>query len=161
MYSKITIMYKKLRKLAIWKKLLILLVLGVIVFVGWFVYAIVTDAPPSFFPLDNPRGEYKITRNCPNGQGWTEQFQGQGYAYCVEYRGPDVFMNDESGNTNFFRITVGKSNIGLEQFVGKQVRIVKGKYVSSSKQCIKNNCVNINGPYVVLNIDNLELVENQ
>ncbi len=148
-------------KLSVWKKISLTIVLGIGVFASWFVYAIITDKPPSFFPLDSSQGKYIITKNCPNGQGWTEQFQGQGYAYCVEYKGSDVFMNDESGNTNFFRITVGKSNVDLEPFVGKQVRLVSGQYVSSSKQCIQNDCVNINGPYVVLNIDSLKLAEDQ
>ncbi|MBI2327509.1 hypothetical protein HYU92_04280 [Candidatus Curtissbacteria bacterium] len=154
-------MYKKLLELAAWKKLLILMAFGVIVFVGWFIYAIVTDAPPSFFPLDNPQGEYTITKVCPAGQGNIEQVVSPGNAYCVEYRGNEVFTGDSNTKSTFFRITIGNSKVDLEPYVGKEVKNIKGKYVGSSKQCIQNNCVDIGGPFVVLNIDSLTSVENQ
>ncbi|QQG43333.1 MAG: hypothetical protein HYW45_04015 [Candidatus Daviesbacteria bacterium] len=141
------------------KKVLLILTLAIFAFIGWFARAIFTDEPPHFFPLNNSKGEYRITKNCPNGQGWQEQFQGQGNAYCVEYKGPDVFINNENGNTNFFRITVGKSDIDLEQFNGKRVKYIEGKYTSSSKQCIQNKCIEIYGPLAVLNIEKLEIAE--
>jgi hypothetical protein len=158
-------MLKIIIKLPIWKKILLLVLVGVVgtigIFVSLFVIAIIADAPPTFFPLNNPQGSYKITKNCPAGQGWVEEFNGQGRAYCVEYKGPDVFMNVKNGNTDFFRITVGKSTVDLEPYVGKQVRINRGKYVSSSKQCIQDDCVDIQGPYVVLNINDITLVEEK
>lgn len=147
-----------MKKLAA-KKILPIIAVAVFAFIGWFAWEIFTDEPPHFFPLNNSQGEYRITKNCPNGQGWQEQFQGQGNAYCVEYKGPDVFMNDQSGNTNFFRITVGKTDMDLEQFNGKRVKNIDGKYTSSSKQCIQNKCIDIYGPLVVLNIDKLDAAE--
>ena len=141
------------------KKMLLLATVAILAFIGWFAWKIFTDEPPHFFPLNNSQSEYKVTKNCPTGQGRQEQFQGQGSAYCVEYKGSNVFMNNESGNTNFFRITVGKSKVDLEPFNGKKVKNIEGKYTSSSKQCIQNNCSDIYGPLVVLDIDNLEVAE--
>src|SRR3989344_3139383 len=152
-------MFRKFLKLKLWQKALLVVIFSFVVFVAWFIYAIVTDEPPHFFPLNNSQGKYTITKNCPNGQGWREQFSGQGYAYCVEYKGADVFMNDESGNTNFFRITVGKSAIDLEPLIGKEVKSIEGKYVGSRKQCIQDKCVDIGGPYVVLDVNSSELVD--
>lgn len=139
----------------------VLLIIGLMVcaFIGWFAWQVFTDEPPSFFPLNNSHSEYRITKNCPTGQGWDEQIQGQGYAYCVEYKGPDVFMRNENGNNNFFRITVGNSKIDLAPFNGKKVRNVQGKYTTSPKQCIQDKCVDIYGPMVVLNIDWLEVAD--
>lgn len=150
-------MYKKLFKLATWKKILILAVLGLAVFAGWFIYEIVTDEPPNFFPLNDAQAEYRITKNCPDGQGWVEQTQSQGNAYCLEYRGNNVLWKEDHSNSNFFSITIGKSNINLETYIGKKVKNVKGTYTSSGKQCIQNTCVDISGPYVVVNIDSMEL----
>lgn len=150
-------MYKRLLKLAAWKKILIVVALGLIVFVGWFLYEIVTDEPPNFFPLNDAQAEYRITKNCPNGQGWIEQARAQGNAYCLEYRGNNVLWKEDHSNSHFFSVTIGKSNINLETYIGKKVKNVKGKYTSSVKQCIQNKCVNISGPYVVVNIDSLEL----
>lgn len=141
------------------KKLLLLLGVGIVAFVAWFVWAIITDEPPHFFPLDNVQAEYRVSKKCPNGQGWNEQVQAEGEGYCIEYKGSDVFSNDVQGNTNFFRITVGQSKINLEPFVGKRVKNIKGKYVSSNKQCVNGKCIDIGGPYVVLNIDELDLAE--
>lgn len=149
-------MYKKLLKLAAWKKILIVVAFGLIAFVGWFVYEIVTDEPPNFFPLNDVEAEYKITKNCPNGQGWVEQTQLQGNAYCLEYRGNNVLWKEDHSNSNFFSITIGKSNVNLETYIGRKVKNVRGKYTNSGKQCIQNKCVDINGPYVVVNIDSLE-----
>jgi hypothetical protein len=153
-----TIMYKELLKLATWKKVLILLFLGLVIFAGWFVYEIVTDEPPNFFPLGDTQAEYRITKNCPNNQGWVEQTQGEGIAYCLEYRGNNVLWKEDHGNSNFFSITIGKSNIDLSNYVNKKVKNIKGKYTSSGKQCIQNKCTDIGGPFVVVNIDRLELV---
>lgn len=114
---------------------------------------------PNFFPLKKSQGDYQITKNCPSGQGWGEHFAGEGNAYCVEYRGSDVFMNSQSGNSNFFRITVGKSAIDLEPFNEKKVKNIEGKFTSSSKQCVQDRCIDIYGPLAVLDIDKLELAK--
>lgn len=146
------------------KRVLIGTALGIVACVllvaGIIAFEIVTDEPPQFFPLDNPAGEYTITKMCPGAQGWQEN-NGSSVAatlgYCVEYKGRDIFMNKENGSSNFFRITVGKSAIPIESLVGKRVKNIHGHFVSSSKQCISGKCIDIGGPVVVLNIDNLQL----
>lgn len=130
----------------------------ILIFLGWFIWAVLNDEPPQFFPLHNSQGTYLITRKCP-GQGNTERFHPKGAIYCVNYKGSGIFMNEENGNTNFFSVTVGKSKVDLKKFEDKQVKNIKGKFVTSSKQCIEDHCVNIKGPYVVLDIDTLDLAE--
>lgn len=142
-----------------WKRVIFLTVICLSIFVGWFIWEIATDEPPQFFPLNNPQGEYRITKKCPGGQGWVEKPQLSDNGYCLEYKGPDVFLNDNHGNTNYFSITIGKSPIDLEAYVDKRVKNIKGKYTSSSKQCIQNKCIEIYGPLVVVDIDKLELAE--
>ena len=154
---KMTIINKKLLKLAAWKKIIIFVAFGLMIFVGWFVYEIVADEPPIFFPLNDTQAEYRITKSCPNGQGWVDQTQAQGNAYCLEYRGNNVLMKEDHGNSNFFSITIGRSDINLETYIAKKVKNVKGKYTSSGKQCIQNKCIDIGGPYVVVNIDSMEI----
>jgi len=139
------------------KKPIRIIAICILIFICWFVWALYTDEPPHFFPLNNPKGEYLITKNCPGGQGWDKKQVGESNAYCVEYAGPDVFMNEKEGNSGFFRITVGKSNIDLEPFLNKKVKNIEGKYTQSSKQCIQGKCTHIYGPLVVLNIDKLEM----
>lgn len=117
------------------------------------------NKPPNFFPLNNSQGNYKITKNCPEGQGWEENTKATGDFYCVEYKGTDVFGVDNGKKINFFRVTVGKSKINLSSFLNKNVINIKGKYSVSSSQCINSKCGNINGPLVVLDIDNLEVAE--
>ncbi len=141
------------------KKIVISLLLIVGGFLAWFIWLIVTDKPPSFFPLNNSSAEYTVSKKCSHGQGWNEDDETQDKGFCIEYKGNNVFMNDSSGNTNFFRITVGKSKIDLEPFVGKEVKNVKGNFVTSNKQCINNRCIDIGGAYVVLDISELELAE--
>ncbi len=144
-----------------WKKIFLFLVAFVIILIGvmvGFLYLILNDEPPYFIPLNNSQGQYKITKSCPQGQGNNENFHDKGDGYCVEYKGPGVFRSDQNGN--FFRVTIGKSRINLAPYVGKRVKNIKGKYVSSSKQCIQDRCISIGGPFVVLNIDSLEAVAN-
>ncbi len=157
-----TMKKKSLHSCPTWKKILSLLFLGILILVGTFIYGIITDEPPKFFPLDDAQAEYTITKNCPSGQGWQEpRISDLNAAYCLEYRGDHVlWLDDFHQNTKFFSITIGKSPIDLEPFVGKRVKNVKGKFASSSKQCIQKQCVAIGGPFVVLNIDNLELVQD-
>lgn len=151
-------MYKQLLKFTAWKKTLIIVALGTIAYVVWFGYKIFTVEPPDFFPLNDTQAEYRVTRNCPIGQGWVEQTGIQGSAYCLEYRGNNVLMKEDHNDSTFFSITIGKSNINLETYEGKIVKNIKGKFTSSDKQCIKNKCIEIGGPFVVANIDRLELV---
>lgn len=137
------------------KKVIYMVLVIVVIFLVFVAYEIITYKQPIFFPLDNSQGKYKITKKCPNSQGWIEDVTTQSRAYCVEYKGSNVF-NDNDGNSSFFRITVGKSDVDLEQYLDKQVKNIKGDFVSSKKQCILNKCVDI-GTRVVLNVDSLEL----
>jgi uncharacterized protein YbdZ (MbtH family) len=128
-------------------------------YLGLFLWLGFHDDTPHFFPLNNPNGEYMVTKNCPGGQGWKEQVEDKGKAYCIEYKGKEVFLNKESGSTNFFRITVGKSMTDLQPYLNKKVKNIQGEYKSSSKQCIQQKCIDISGPLVVLDIDHLELAQ--
>lgn len=152
-------MYKKLLKLAAWKKVLVFVVLGLVIFVGWFVYEIITDEPPHFIPLNDPQAEYRIIKGCPNAQGWGESKDFQGNAYCLEYRGDNVLMKEEHNNSEFFTITIGKSSMDLQPYEGKKVINIKGRYTSSDTQCIQNTCTKIGGPFVVVNITHIELAQ--
>lgn len=127
--------------------------------IGWFVWAILTDKPPTFFPLNDKNATYAITKNCPGGQGWVEASGKYGDAYCLEYRGDHVFMKETHDNSEYFSITIGRSNIDLEPLVGRTVKNIDGEYASASKQCVLDVCTDIGGPYVVVNINSLEMTE--
>jgi len=129
-----------------------LLLLLTILTIAWAIY---TDEPPQFFPLDNPKGVYQITKGCPQAQGWEENGLTSGKAFCVAYKGPGVLLDAESGNNHFFSITVGKSKVDLTQYLGKEIKGIRGKWSNSSEQCIKGACIEINGPFVVLDIDDV------
>lgn len=154
-----------MRKINIKKVLLTVLLtvgLGVLLFVGWFVWAIVSEDQPQFFPLNNSKARYTIVKSSKMGQGWDEKEATNSSElpeprYYVEYRGNNVFADDH--NNNFFRVTVGNSKIDLEPFIGKDVVVTKGKFVSSSKQCIVYKCIDIYGPFVVLNVDELQFAK--
>jgi hypothetical protein len=142
-------------------KLILIVFLSIGVFFLWFVWQLINEQPPEFFPLDNHLARYTIIKSSTLFQGWDKgamrsysQVPDLDSRYYVEYRGEGVF-NDEKKN-NFFRITVGNSKVDLSTFIDKDVRIIKGKFVSSSKQCIVNNCVDIYGPYIVLDIDSIQ-----
>lgn len=117
------------------------------------------DETPHFFPLDNPHGEYTITKKCPHGQGIIKKYNIVGEAYCLEYRGEGVIATEPQINNDFFRITIGRSDIDLEQLNGKQVKNLTGKFTGSSQQCINEKCIDIGGPYAVLDITSLEIAE--
>jgi hypothetical protein len=152
--------YKKFKKLPVWKKVLVFLFGSIVAFAAWFYYAVITDEQPQFFPLDDPKAEYRITKTCPVAQGWGKRHpELKGDGYCVEYTGDHVLMKEDNGNTQIFTITVGNSDVALEPLLGKKVKNIKGKFVSSSKQCIQDECMYINGPHVVLSIDSLEVVK--
>jgi hypothetical protein len=137
----------------------ILLILGaILLFILWFIWAIITDPPPQFFPLDDAQAEYRITHSCPSSQGWGPPRGQEDIAYCVEYRGKQVFGDSDHGNGYYFAITVGHSKVDLEPYLNQSVTNLKGKWNSSSKQCIRNKCVSIGGPYVVLDVHDLDLV---
>lgn len=127
--------------------------------IGWFIWAIVNDKPPQFFPLNNPKGKYFVTKNCPpQGNHDNPRPEDPGELYCVIYRGKNVFMNEDNGKTEAFTVMVAKSRIDLNTFENKYIKNIKGEFVNSSQQCIKDKCVDLGGPWVVLNIDNLEAV---
>jgi hypothetical protein len=141
---------------------LLMLSVGILLSIGWFVWAIVTDEPPQFFPLNNSQARYTIVKSSIMGQGWdkkeaTNSSELPEPRYYVEYRGEDVLADDH--NENFFRVTVGKSKVELEPFIGKDVMVTRGKFVSSSRQCIVDRCIDIYGPFVVLNIDELKFTK--
>lgn len=142
-------------------KIVLMVLFSIFILGALFIWGIVNEPPPEFFPLDNSQARYTIIKSSTLFQGWVEGSPSAQYdleaRYYLEYRGEGVF-NDEN-NTNFFRITIGKSKIDLSPFINKNVLITKGKFVSSSKQCIVDDCIDIYGPYVVLDIDSIREVE--
>lgn len=142
--------------------ILVIVLLAIFAFIGWFVRSILNDDPPQFFPLNKAESRYTIIKSSKLMQGWGETHAAdvvelQQQRYYVEYRGDGVFMNEQ--NRNFFRVTVGDSKVDLEPFIGKDVLITKGEFVSSTKQCIVGKCIDIRAPFVVLNIDEINLNE--
>ncbi len=120
---------------------------------------ILSDDVPDFFPLNHPQGTYTVTFGCPDGQNTDERQPGNGDRYCIEYRGPGIFVGvNENGKGRFLRITVGRSKVDLQPFIDKRVRILKGDFNSRSEQCIRDNCTGIGGPMAVLDIDGIETV---
>ncbi len=142
---------------------LVFLALGVLLFIGLFVWALLTDSQARFFPLNNSDGRYTIVKSSKLLQGWEEEeranFPGLPEPlYYVEYRGDGVLKVDEE-HGDFFRVTVGNSKVELEPFISKDVIVTQGKFVGSSKQCIVNKCTDIRSSYVVLDIDSLEIAK--
>lgn len=124
--------------------------------VAWFTWEIYTDKPPHFFPLSNTEGTYTVTKNCPNNQGWDEAVRHTGNFYCVEYKGPGVFMYEKSPEYGFYRITVGHSDVDLAQYLNSEIKNIVGTFNSSSEQCIMNVCAPLPGNTVVLDIESFE-----
>ncbi|KKS13211.1 MAG: hypothetical protein UU67_C0029G0014 [Candidatus Daviesbacteria bacterium GW2011_GWB1_41_5] len=131
---------------------LIILGISVMILLSLFNGGTTDISTPHFFPLDNPKGEYKITLGCLGGQGTTFNIEeskirygpnGTYDKYCVEYTGADICC---MGKTNFLRITIGKSKVDLEPFFGKRVKNIKGGWGSANGMA-------------GLNIDSLELAE--
>lgn len=144
------------------KKVLPAIAVGVVLFVGWFLWTIIANDQPQFFPLNNSNARYTIVKSSKLGQGWVEKVATNSTElpaprYYVEYRGDGVFADDQ--NKHFFRVTVGNSKVDLEPFIGKDVLVTKGKFVNSSKQCIAGKCIDIYGPFVVLDIGGLEVIK--
>jgi hypothetical protein len=129
---------------------LLIILIPLIAFIAWFVWAVYTEKPPVFFPLNNPKGVYKVTKACPSAQGWEERTMTTGDLYCIEYKGTDVLFQEEG--EDFFRITVGRSDVDLEKYLGMEVRDIEGKFVYRGEQCILEKCTPQNGPRVVLDI---------
>jgi hypothetical protein len=141
------------------KKSLLAFVVVIVVFSVWIAWEFITDAPPQFFPLDNPKGEYRLTKMCPNGQGWNNSLYSQDKGYSIEYTGTGIFMSQDQANSSFYRICVGKSSVDLEPIMGKKIKKITGDFVSSSKQCVLDRCIEIGGPLVVLNIEKIEMTQ--
>lgn len=141
----------------------LILAIGAILFVGWFIWAMFHGEVPQFFPLNNTKARYAIVKSSKSlDQGFEEKIATDSYKlpeprYYVEYRGNDVFGDDHK--RNFFRIDVGNSKVDLEPLIGKDLVITKGKFVDSSKQCIVNKCINSIGGWAVLDIYELKVVK--
>lgn len=130
--------------------------------IGWIIWQIKTDSVPTFFPLNNPEARYTIVKSSDVFQGWNEieptdsvNLPTKTKIFYMEYRGENVFADEKK--VNFFRIMIGKSEMELDSLVDKDVKIIKGEFVSSTQQCILDKCTNISGPHVVLNLDQVQL----
>ncbi len=139
------------------KKFGIIFTVTLFFLLGVSLWKFFTAVPPQFFPLNNPQGGYIITKQCPV-QGWNASPVQNREIYCVTYKGEGVVSDGLNSTNNFFSVTVGKTSIDLQPFEDKPVMIIQGKFVSATMQCVQNVCKNIDGPLVVLNIDELKLV---
>jgi hypothetical protein len=68
-------------------------------------------------------------------------------------------MDSEAEKHDFFRITIGKSHVDLEPYIGKYVRLKGGDFVYSTEQCIQDKCIDIGGPMAMLDVYGVEMVE--
>ncbi len=110
----------------------------VLAFSIWFVWEIYTDKPPEFFPFNESAADYLIKKE-NNGM------------FVVNYKGPNTFNNE-----NKVSIVVGKTDYDLEQYIGKKIIITKGSFENNfTKQCIKEKCIDIGGPYAGVVIDEI------
>ena len=85
---------------------------------------------PQFFPLNDTRSSYTIT-------------QDRDGFYYVNYSGKSAF--------NINKVLIGKSDVDLAAHVEKPEK-VKGEFVSAKQQCIVQQCTELAGPHVVLDI---------
>lgn len=117
-------------------------------FVIWFIWNIVTDKPPQFFPFNELQGEYSIVR--PYGSD----------IFMVKYKGPNAFSGISQDTDGTISVIVGKTKYDLHQYLGKKVFLTKGDFRGSfTTQCIANNCKEIGGPYVAVVIDEMEEIQ--
>jgi hypothetical protein len=102
---------------------------------------------PQFFPFNEKNGEYTILKGSSESP------------FMVGYKGPGTCCGivDQDGYT---AIIVGNSEYNLLSLIGKKVIISKGAFVSSDTQCILDTCKKIGGPYVVVHIDEMEIVQD-
>lgn len=133
--------------------------IGVISLIGYVLYVLYTKPEPQFFPLDDKDAIYTIAKSpiaMNNNLQITTQNNPSDKYYFVKYKGEHIWTALEAKNS--FAVLVGNSKVDLKNFVGKRVQIM-GKFVGSSKQCILEDCQDIFGPWVVLNIDSVTLVQ--
>lgn len=125
------------------KSITVTLISVITLLIVWFVWdGFIRDNTPEFFPINEQKGQYSIIKS-PSG------------IFEIQYAGPGA-LNDEG----HISVLVGKTNYNLNDYVGKAIRITKGKFISGyTEQCITDVCTNIGGPYAVINIE--ELVELQ
>jgi LysM repeat protein len=136
------------RALSIFSGLIIISILALVVS---FILAIKSQKEPQFFPFNESSGEYVISQDSSTDKS----------PFIVMYKGPNngfITKNSEG----YISVIVGSTNYDLSKYLGKQVFITKGDFVSSSKQCVAGLCKDISGPYVVVNIDEMqEIVETK
>lgn len=114
----------------------------VVIFVLWFAWEMLRDDTPQFFPINEPSGEYVISKNSG--------------IFVVDYRGPNAFSVIDTDNDGTISVVVGKTAYDLEQYLGKQVVITKGSFRGRFReQCIASRCTAIGGPYAAVVIEEM------
>ena len=121
------------------------IILSIVVFAIYFIWTVKNQKEPRFFPFDEPSAEYSIVKTSEDAP------------FMVKYKGPNAFpLNPNSDGS--ISVIIGKTKYNLDEFLGKNIYISKGDFVSSSQQCIANTCKDIAGPYVVVNIDEIQKI---
>jgi len=102
-------------------------------------WIVATEPVPQLIPLDDPDATYTITRS--------------DNSYIIHYvstgeQSRDSFVGKDA------RVFIASSPVSLEAFVDSQV-VLEGKFISTEKQCIQEECTQTAGSFVGLEIDSI------
>jgi len=125
------------------KNIIKVIIAAVLIFFIWFVWdGFIKDKTPTFFPINEKMGQYSIIKS-------------QKGIFSVKYTGPNIY-----DNSNSISVIVGKTNYDLNKYIGKKIIITKGEFAGGhKKQCTAFFCIDIGGPYAVINIDELLVIQ--
>ncbi len=116
------------------KRILITTSLIILIFLGGFLLLLFNEPAPQLFPLNNPKAQYRIEKSENN-------------VYTIAYK---------DNSQDIKGVMIGNSKINLDQFIGKNVQI-KGEFKNrKDTQCIAGKCQYIYGPYVALDIFDIQ-----
>lgn len=135
-----------------YKKIVLFTAIFLLVFIGWFAWAVYNDKPPQFFPFDEKKGYYEVIKV----QTQNYDLKRNHSIFKVRYTGPGIFKGLGVERTSV-DVPVGKTNYKLADFTYKPVILKKGEFVYSTKQCVQKMCQNLGGNNIVVNIDELIL----
>ncbi len=132
----LNVIYEKRAKRALAILIILLPLIGIIIGIAIY-WLFFVDHAPQFFPLNNRRETYEITKNDSG-------------IYGLSYSGKSYY--------DINSVTIAKSPIELEPLVGKKV-LLSGKFASSTAQCIMDVCKNIGGPFIGLYINRITVTD--
>lgn len=128
-----------------------IILVPIILFTLWFIWTIYTQKEnPQFFPFNEPKGHYSIV---------TDDFNvSSSPLYMLKYEGLGIYSGPQvNGSISIF---VGKTSYDLKKYVGREIVVTSGDFVSLTQQCIAGTCKNLPGRYAVVNIDGIKEVQS-